>query len=113
MPKPEGMVSLSYAHTNSLIDDSESWPSANCLELDGFTFEALSGEAPTNSRDRLIWLDLQPKNRFHPQPYRQLAKVLREQGHDNEARKILIALSDYSRRCAGMSWPTWVGAGIL
>jgi hypothetical protein len=74
------------------------------LDLDGFTYERIealqqSGSEkqkddqatlPTNwLRMRLQWLDLQ-KGQFVHQPYRHLAKVLRAQGHDVEARTVLI-----------------------
>ena len=42
---------------------------------------------------RFLMVDLDPvaDNRFHPQPYRQLAGVLRSQGYESEARNISIA----------------------
>ena len=45
---------------------------------------------------RLRWISLQPPVRggFEPQPYRQLAKVYRESGLDNEAVQVLIAEED-------------------
>ncbi len=109
--RPSGIVSLLQAHANSLIDDRGSWPSANCLELEGFVYDGFAREAPTASEVRLVWLGLQP--RFHPQPYRQLAKVLREQGHDDDAREILIALADRRRQNGGLSWQSRIWAWIL
>jgi hypothetical protein len=46
---------------------------------------------------------LQPKEQFHPQPYEQLAKVLRQQGREEDARQILIAKNDERVRLAKMS----------
>jgi hypothetical protein len=106
-----GVVLLSQARVGSLIDDSASWPSANCLELDGFVYDGLAREAPTGAKDRLVWLELQPS--FHPQPYRQLARILREQGHDDDARTILIALADRRRRSGGLPWQSRIWAWIL
>jgi hypothetical protein len=100
--KPEGIVDLSYAHAAQLDDSSQSWPAANCLKLDGLTYDSLAGRASTSAEERLSWLDLQRSEPFHPQPYRQIAKVLRDQGYDDQARTISIALADKRLRIDGV-----------
>jgi len=47
----------------------------------------------THVRQRLEWVERQHRTgkEFHPQPYRQLAKVLRTQGHYHAAREVAIA----------------------
>ncbi len=76
------------------------WPKAGKLLLDGFSYERLAG-APTDASYCLWWLRLQrsptTNNSFSPQPYRHIAKVLREQGHEAEAQDVLIGLEDDRR----------------
>jgi hypothetical protein len=56
------------------------------LFLDGFVYGRFSAGA-TDAASRLRWLGLQGD--FTPQPYRQLAKVLREAGDEDGAVKVL------------------------
>lgn len=87
---PEGIVDLNGAHVGDLVDDMQSWPPAGRLTLHGFTYDRISG-APTDAPQRLRWLAKGSSwnGEFFPQPYTQLAKVLRDMGHDAEARKVL------------------------
>ena len=111
-------LDLRGASTGALIDDEKSWPQPGRLQIDGFTYSGLwepdttkpspsstrshrfnataAGNAeeykPSAARSRLRWLGLQ--DGFHPQPYRQLAKVLREGGDDAGAIEVLIAQQD-------------------
>lgn len=85
-----GHVMLASAHVSDLWDDEKSWP-ANLI-LDGFTYNRIYQPAITLAHKRLPWL---AKGSYHngtftPQPYTHLAKVLREMGHDREARVVLI-----------------------
>ncbi len=114
---PEGEVMLSYAHATNLEDDSDSWPSPGKLRLDGFVYDALGGEAPTSSDERIRWLNLQKVPPFRPQPYEQLTGVLRRMGYDREARKIAIAKEKALRSQGDMSlqtkgWSLFLGATI-
>ncbi|MEM9638299.1 MAG: hypothetical protein AAGA94_11680 [Pseudomonadota bacterium] len=86
----EGYLSLSAAHVGDLVDDLTSWPARGRLILDGFTYDRITA-APTDAARRLEWLSKGStwNGEFFPQPYTQLAKVLREMGHDGEARKVL------------------------
>jgi hypothetical protein len=88
-------IRLCEASSRALYDDENSWPVAGNLALDGFTYDSLGGKSPVDAKTRLKWLRRQlpkePRNdAFHPQTYRQLAKVLRSTGHEKEARQILI-----------------------
>src|SRR5260370_27301459 len=76
------------------VDEEKSWPEPGRLVIDGFTYEGLFASADADSR--LRWLALQPE--FHPQPYRHLAKELREGGDDASAIEILDAQID--RHCS-------------
>jgi hypothetical protein len=73
------------------------------LFLNGFVYDTLSDHSPLAWRSRLKWLRLQPTSSFSPQPYEQLAKVLRATGHESEAIKILIAKQKDRRRFGGLT----------
>ncbi len=82
-------------------DGGASWLSERSeLILDGFTYGRLGSRSPTSWAARKAWLDRQPDgdrdgmgdgDAFKPQPYEQLAKVLREMGHAAEAREVGMA----------------------
>jgi mannose-1-phosphate guanylyltransferase len=81
-------------------DDPASWPSAGNLTLNGFAYSELLG-GPTDATSRLRWLRLEPQG-YWPQPYRQLGKVLRGQGHDSDATDVAIESLVEQRRTAGL-----------
>jgi sRNA-binding regulator protein Hfq len=85
----ETRVDLRNASVDALADQIESWPPAGKLLLDGFTYARIS-DAEKDARKRLEWLARQES--FAPQPYRQLAKVLREEGDDVGARRVLFEM---------------------
>lgn len=65
------------------------------LNCRGANLSNSGGNAPwAAGADRLRWLGLQEPSKFRqdfwPQPYEQCAKVLREMGHPEDAREILI-----------------------
>lgn len=85
-----GRLDLSGAHFDTLVDDPESWDKVSDLILIGLTYDHIS--SPGDTGKRLEWLNKGDtgNGEFSPQPYTQLAKVLRNMGHDRDARKILI-----------------------
>ncbi|MEP2717767.1 hypothetical protein [Pseudophaeobacter sp.] len=85
-----GGLDLTGAHFGSLVDDPNSWELVNDLFLIGLTYDHITN--PGDTRKRLEWLSKgdQINGEFSPQPYTQLAKVLRSMGHDRDARSILI-----------------------
>ena len=87
-----GSVSLVAAHVGDLVDDPECWPKQGRLILDGLTYDRISASR-TDADTRLKWLARGDtwNATFFPQPYTQLAKVLRDMGHDRDARKVLVA----------------------
>ena len=96
----KGRISLAAAHVGDLVDDPESWPvGKEQLQLDGFTYDRI-GNLFTDAKRRLAWLEKGTRHKgiFLPQPYTQLAKVLRQMGHDREARSILEAQGTLLRR---------------
>ncbi len=89
-------LDLRHATIRTLYDDTD-WPRKGKLLLDGFTYEAISDESSLVINERLKWLDRQPDDQFHPQPYEQLAKVLSQSGHEQAAKEVLIAKNDKLR----------------
>jgi hypothetical protein len=87
-------LDLRDAAVQAMWDDEGSWPSKGHLRLDGFVYERISS-GPTDALKRLEWLDRQAE--FKSQPYRQLAKVLREMGEDEGARRVLFELEKRAR----------------
>ncbi|MEK6676631.1 MAG: hypothetical protein AABZ47_13385 [Planctomycetota bacterium] len=116
-------LSLQFAKVGVLWDDAKSWPSPGNLHLHGFKCDEIFEKAPTNAHQRLEWIRRQRKEtpqgyirilsgndgndepyEFNPQPYEQLAMVLREQGHVDDAREILIAKENDRDRHREISW---------
>jgi hypothetical protein len=116
---PKAEVNLSDASCAVLVDAPESWPQeAGKLVLDGFVYGRI--ERPGDPARRLRWLRLQVPEKgsvrgalFWPQPYRQLAAVLRMQGHDAEAKAILIGLARDRRRWADLGWASRAWQWVL
>lgn len=88
-----GVVDLNAAVVGNLNDDEPSWPQPGWLILDRFRYGAITSSIIDVER-RLNWLALQrPEDwgaEFWPHPYEHLAKVLRESGHQSDARTVLI-----------------------
>jgi hypothetical protein len=99
--KIEGIVDFSGAQVGELSDDESAWPGPGHLILSGFDYGRLEGSAPHAANTRLRWLRL--SKTYSPQPYRQLARVLRESDQLSEARDIAIARCDDERRLGNLS----------
>ncbi|GAA2069812.1 oxidoreductase [Streptomyces albiaxialis] len=86
---PSGAVDLHGAQVSRLRDDERSWPEV--IELDGLVYGALAGDE-AGGRDpvarRLAWIGRSPG--YNPQPYEQLASWYRRDGHDDDARRVLL-----------------------
>jgi hypothetical protein len=113
-------LDLGDASAGAIVDDvdGEDWERPQTrLNLDGFTYERISrvaskdpleqaieemepaGEA-ANIPHRLQWLEMQTK--FTRQPYRRLAKVLRDTGDDKGFRRVCMRMEERARE--GQSW---------
>ncbi|MBX5472417.1 MAG: hypothetical protein IRZ23_08150 [Acetobacteraceae bacterium] len=101
-----GSVNLGFAQVARLLDDLTSWPQG--IVLNGFVYNGFIGQASTRAEERLQWLDKQSpehsgkaKNprEFRPQPWQQLRKVLRDDGHYEDARRVIIAFEERKRSC--------------
>ena len=97
--KCAGSMSLAALRVGSLVDDRECWTGGRHM-LDGLGFDRIIG--PTDAAMRIAWLRSQRPDHlgadFRPQPWEQLAKVLREMGHPHEARRIAIEKQRAMRR---------------
>ena len=86
------VLDLRGAVVGGLLDQERSWPSPGKLLIDGFTYKGFGPESPSDAASRLKWLRLQPS--FRPQPYQQLANVLRDNGDEAGAARVLAAKDD-------------------
>lgn len=90
-PEPDKfMVNLRSVKVTTLLDDKASWPKHGNLSLDGFQYDRLHQDAPVDFASRKDWLSRQPREPFLPQPYEQLAAVLRAMGHEGDAKSIMV-----------------------
>ncbi len=104
---------LESAKIGTLWDEEASWPAK--LYLDGLVYDRLHNDAPLSSEARLRWFRRQgyDRDRFVPQPYVQLARVLQEMGHEADARRILIAKQKDPARVKSLSIPGRVWHHLL
>lgn len=97
-----GRLTLIDAEIGRINDDPACWPATGDLDLNRCRYGAFTGPAPTDAVSRLDWLSRQDPARrgadFQPQPYVHLAKVLREMGHEADARRVLIEKEQLQRR---------------
>ena len=100
----QGAVDLTSAHVGDLWDDPESWAMVDELSLSGFIYDVLHGGIDVPNR--LAWLKKGAVSRreFYPQPYEQLAKLLRDTGHRADARTIMVAKEQEQRRASRARW---------
>ena len=89
-------LDLEDVHAGAIWDDEASWPAPGNLIINGFVYGDIAG-GPSDGDSRLRWIGLQPPE-YHPQPYRQLAKVLSEMGRDDGATQVRIAKEIAQRR---------------
>jgi sRNA-binding regulator protein Hfq len=104
-------LDLRFARIGTLYDDAKSWPNQKKLFLHGLVYNEIDDNAPRDAKRRIGWLQLQydykaekDKKQFQPQPYEQLAEVLRKGGQDDDAKKILIAKNKDRARLTKLTW---------
>ena len=101
-------VNLNLINTSadSLSDDIASWPPAGNLQLHGFVYSRISAFSPRDAKSRLAWLARLKS--FTPQPYRQLANILKDEADIVGAQKILYKMaslrSQESRSSLARGW---------
>ncbi len=92
-------LTLRNTETGALQDLEKSWEGLK-LELTGFTYKRLGGYAAGEKHSMATrgvdWMKgwLARQEHYSPQPYEQLAKVLRESGHKGKADDILFVKKD-------------------
>ena len=101
-------ASLADARVGALLDDASTWGQHHVL--DGFAYQRLAGDAPTDAPMRLAWLARQFATHlgedFRPDPWRRLIKVLHRMGREPSARAVAIGRERHLRR-AGL-----IGQGV-
>jgi hypothetical protein len=97
---PRTQLDLENTKADALWDDEASWPAPGMLTIDGFVYNEFAG-GPADADARLRWLKLQSPG-YRPQPYRQVATVLRTSGRETGATDVLIAKEEVLRREAGL-----------
>lgn len=89
----DGVLDLAAARIGTINDEAASWPAAGNLILNRCSYGAFTGKDVTAAK-RIDWLGRQDWTRFGkdfwPQPWEQCARVLREMGHREDARAVLI-----------------------
>jgi sRNA-binding regulator protein Hfq len=104
----KAVLSLRSAKIGVLWDEKKSWPKKGNLYLHGLVYDNLDDWAPKDAKSRIEWLRLNGGEEFSPQPYEQLASVLRNMGQDADAKKILIAKNkDRARWGPKLTWSEW------
>ena len=124
----EGSIHLSDAQVRlftdcGFVDDAGCFPATiqslpgdrtlGCvMSLDGFIYDRLGEDSPSDITTRKAWLGRQPEQHlsqktFRPQPFEQLVRVLRAMGQEHPARAIAI----YKQQCKTGLQP--VGARVL
>ncbi|MEU9291925.1 oxidoreductase [Streptomyces sp. NPDC048275] len=110
---PSGTVDLRGAQVSYLHDSEHSWP--DTVDLDGFVYgsikvdEAGERQEAVGRRDsvahRVAWIRRGPG--YNPQPYEQLASWYRKAGHDDDARRVLLAKQRHRRETLPPAARVW------
>jgi len=103
----QATIDLRSARVGTLWMDRASWPAPGKLHLHGLTYDEMDERAAVDSAARIAWLQLQPPTPFRPQPYEQLATVLRRDGYADDAKQILYAKEVDRARLTRLSWSEW------
>ncbi len=94
---PSGLIDLRGAQVVTVRDRLGAWPGT--VRLQGFTYGALTEEDDSRQnsvKDRVAWIC---RDRgYASQPYEQLATWYRQIGHDDDARRVLLARQRHRRR---------------
>jgi len=113
--KKGAKLTLRDTHVGTLQDLPDSWPDE--LQLDGFTYSHFSGfpagDNYSMATRNVEWMKqwLKKQKTYSPQPYEQLASVLKRAGYKNKAIDILVAGRDEERKAA--PWLDRVGLFFL
>ncbi len=89
------VLDLTDATIGTLKDTIASWPDPGQLIINGLIYGRIAEGAPMDAHLRRNWLMRQPeaylKDRFDPQPFDQIVRVLRQQGRPKGAEDLDVA----------------------
>jgi hypothetical protein len=113
------MLVLANTRVGAVQDEAGAWP--HRLDLDGFTYDRLGGlgvdpEAAVGKRASEWFVNWLARDEpYSPQPYEQLAGVLREMGHPEMATDVLYAGRERERKEAWQRGENlrWLGLSLL
>ena len=94
-------------------DDKETWPKVENLILYGLVYDEIHDKATKVVCKRKRWLQLQPAGTFRPQPYEQLAAVLKKSGYVDESKEILVEKAKARRAETTFLSGDWVWYSFL
>ena len=103
---PSAAVDLQYARVVTLQDRPDAWP--DTVRLQGFTYGSLHESGAPRDRAverRVAWIRRHPG--YAAQPYEQLAAWYRQIGHDDDARRVLLAKQRHRRGTLGLPARLW------
>lgn len=140
---PATVLNLTRARAGGIESEASAWPRPGKLTLRGFVYSAIDlgrsaapddEEAggplwrrmwravksvfPLYSRSiHVRWLRRQFGNGgdapFDPQPYEQLARILRRGGSETEAKSVAIARCEHQRKYGQVGWGAWTKSAFL
>jgi hypothetical protein len=95
--KPRGQIVLTDATVGVLYHYPQSWPEDDKLNLEGLTYTSLQPlDLPVSQW--LKWLRRGLPDGYRPQPYAQLASMLRTVANDRDSRVVLLARQRHRRK---------------
>ena len=108
-------LSLGNTYVGALQDLPDAWPDE--VTLAGFTYSRLGGPAGGDEYSmatrEVLWMEqwLKKQENYLPQPYEQLASILRKTGYKDKARDILYAGRERER--STVTGLNWLGVTLL
>lgn len=104
LPKRVHLI-LNNAKFGVLDDDKHSWPDYGNLDINGLTYLNINNEHDTTANDRINWIQRQYAQnssdtnntiflKYNAQPYEQLATYYKNNGYENEYKKVEIAKNE-------------------
>lgn len=93
-----GEINLGGTYIDSLVDCADFWlqQSIEGIYLDGFVYTHLYNDI--GAKFRLQWLSRMADKDLKPQPWKQLAKVLKSMGYSDDSNYIMIALHNETQK---------------
>ena len=90
----QASLDLRHAKIGVLWDAPDQRPQKGKLQLEGLTYKRIHEFKSNDVNERIDWIKRSQPGVYTPQPYEQLAKVLKESGFEKDAQDVLIAKND-------------------